>query len=89
MFTVALSMLGLIPWRVWLIGAVVAGLGLGFVVLRSHYINEGYAEAIASVKAANEKSEGLAANGVKDVTTCFDGGGTWNRDTGKCETPSK
>lgn len=46
-----------------------------------------YEAALADVRAANVKADGLATAGQVAVENCFDRGGEWNRESSKCVMP--
>jgi hypothetical protein len=46
-----------------------------------------YEAALADVRAANVKADGMATAGQVMVENCFDRGGEWNREAGKCAMP--
>lgn len=85
-----LALIGLVPWRAWLVGAVVAG-ALGTVVYFHHeWIAEGYNKAIGAITDANNAEKKKADQGQQTVDDCYNAGGTWDRSNGVCvNAPSK
>ena len=85
MWTIILGLGRLIPVKDWIYLFLIAALGIGVLTVRSHWINLGRSEAVADITAANQKANDNAGKGIKDVTACYDAGGTWNRDRGVCD----
>jgi hypothetical protein len=76
----------LIRWAFY--GVIVTGVGGWLVYERQHLINEGYANAIADIKAANAKEDTMAAKGQANVENCYSSGGSWDRSRGVCVGPA-
>lgn len=74
------------PW-----GRLVGALGILVMAYGWHRVElhradrAGYARAIADIERANAAA-GRAADGASGrVGDCYRDGGTWNRETGKCD----
>ena len=83
-----ITMLGQLNWRDWLFAGLVVVAISGGLYARSYYIALGRNEALQDIEAANEKAQSNANTGTKDVRACYDGGGTWNRINGVCDSPA-
>ena len=55
---------------------------------RHQLIQEGEADALQKVEAANAAAEAKAKKGQDDVADCYDGGGAWDRSIGVCNGPA-
>ena len=89
MFTTLLGLVGLSPVKLIVGGLILVGVVSWMVYERHHLIAQGYANAIADIKAANEKSNEAASKGQSDVEDCYIGGGTWSRPDGVCLSPAR
>lgn len=74
----------MIPWQVWTIVAIVAVNSAEDVYIHHLGYEQGKAEAIATVKEANDASKDLADQGSQDVDDCYRRGGRWDRARGVC-----
>ena len=76
----------LAPYAVRLIaaGVVVAAVAVGFVILRSHYINTGYRRAIADVAAQDKGALDAVRKATSAVDDCNLHGGRWDTTRGVC-----
>lgn len=59
--------------------------GGGFLWIKTHYENIGYQKALDAVEKQNQRAIGTATEAIRDVRVCFDSGGTWNVETGRCD----
>ena len=87
MFTTLLGLVGLSPVKLIVGGLILVGVVSWMVYERHHLIAQGYANAIADIKAANEKSNEAASKGQAAVEMCYTSGGVWNRENGSCAKP--
>lgn len=79
-----LNVLGFFSPKTWGWIILLVAIGGGVLYARGHWINLGRTEALADINAANAKAQGNANQGVKSVSDCYDGGGTWDRANGVC-----
>lgn len=74
----------------WLIGPIgryviiAAVTGGGYLWLKVHYENIGYAKAIHAIAAQDQKALEASSAAKKTVEECFAGGGTWDVANGVC-----
>ena len=53
--------LGINPFRLIVYAAIALSVSIGAIILRQHYINKGYASAIAAVKKQNDRAKDAQA----------------------------
>ena len=83
-----LALLALVPLKDWLYAGTIAVLvGCG-VYEYNHLINVGKHDIMVKINEANAVAKAKADKGVSDVADCYDGGGTWDRASGLCNTPT-
>jgi hypothetical protein len=83
----AAALLARVPWQAWAVGAfIVIGGMVHWARVQAAY-TRGYAAAIEAVREANAKAGRKADEGERAVTRCFDDGGEWNREAGRCDMP--
>lgn len=76
----------LAPYAIRLIaGAVMlSALGGGFLYVKVHYENVGYAKAISKIAAKDEKAVDDVRSAKNKVDDCFNAGHTWDTLRGVC-----
>lgn len=85
-----LTILGLVlgNWKLFLYGAIIAGVtGWGAYKWHEQYVR-GEAAAIEQVEKANAESMAKAVAAAHTVDACFSAGGTWDRAAGLCLNPT-
>lgn len=69
-----------------MIGALLLAAFVGAMAIRQHYINKGYASAIAAVKKQDDKAVAAAVKVEKKAAACQDGiNGYWDVITQSCK----
>ena len=83
--TVIASALGLHPLRLILYGAVALAAITGVLTIRQHYINKGYAGAIAAVKKQDDRAMAAAEKVERKTAVCTEANGYWDVITQDCK----
>lgn len=65
-------------------GCIVLALG-GGLAIRQHYINKGYASAIAAVKKQDDRAVAAAQKVERKTAACSDANGYWDVVTQNCK----
>ena len=65
-------------------GAIIVGIGIGWLAFATHYENIGYAKAMHAIAAQDAKAISEAQHARETVKACRDGGGTWDVANGVC-----
>jgi hypothetical protein len=69
-----------------MIGVLLLVAFIGAMTIRQHYINKGYASAIAAVKKQDDKAAAAAVKVEKKAAACQDGiNGYWDVITQSCK----
>ena len=66
-------------------GAIVIGIGIGWLVFATHYENIGYAKAIHAIAAQDAKAIKEKDNALAEVKACRDSGHVWDVPSGLCQ----
>lgn len=65
--------------------AIIAGVGIGWLVFAKHYENIGYAKAIHAIAAQDRRAIDARNNALETVKACRDSGRVWNVSDGVCQ----
>ena len=65
--------------------AIIAGVGIGWLVFARHYENIGYAKAIHAIAAQDQRAINEKDKALETVHACRNSGRTWNVSSGMCE----
>lgn len=76
---------GINPFRLIMYAAIGISVGVGALAVRQHYINKGYASALAKVKKQDDKAAAAAVQVEKKTETCNDTNGYWDVITQSCK----
>lgn len=68
-----------------LYGVIALAAGAGWLALKTHYYNKGWAAALHAVAVKDDRAVKEADDAKGNVTACLDGGGRWNVVDGVCE----
>ena len=58
---------------------------IGALTIRQHYINKGYASALAAVKKQDDRAVAAASKVEQKAATCSDANGYWDVITQNCK----
>jgi hypothetical protein len=77
---------GINPFRLIIYAALAVSVTVGALAVRQHYINKGYASAIAAVKKQDDRAVSAAEKVEKKAAACQDGvNGYWDVITQSCK----
>ncbi len=79
------SFFGISPLRLIIYAALFVAATGGTVALRQHYVNKGYASAIAAVKKQDDRAAAAAAVVESKANACTDTNGYWDVITQGCK----
>ncbi len=84
--TAAANLLGISVFRLIAYTVLAAAVTTGALAVRQHYINKGYASAIAAVKKQDDRAVAAATTVEKKAAACQDGiNGYWDVITQICK----
>ncbi|OAF05475.1 hypothetical protein AYJ54_00790 [Bradyrhizobium centrolobii] len=72
-------------FQIIIYGSVAAALGGGFLYLKVHYENVGYAKAISAIAAKDKSALDEVNNAKKMVDECYAAGRSWDVTSGLCD----
>lgn len=79
------NLFGISVVRLAIYAAVAVSVVVGAVAIRQHYINKGYAAAIAAVKRQDNIAIDAAKKVEKKAAVCSDANGYWDVITQSCK----
>jgi hypothetical protein len=83
------NLFGISVFRLLVYTGIAVAIIVGALTIRQHYINKGYASAIASVKKQDAKAVAAAVKVEKKAAACQDGiNGYWDVITQSCKLES-
>jgi hypothetical protein len=83
------NLFGISVFRLLVYAGIAVAIIVGALAIRQHYINKGYASAIASVKKQDAKAVAVAVKVEKKAAACQDGiNGYWDVITQSCKLES-
>lgn len=65
-------------------GAIIIGVGIGWLVFATHYENIGYAKAIHALAAQDQRAIDAKDKALETVKACRDSGHEWDVSNGVC-----
>ena len=65
-------------------GAIIIGLGIGWLSFSTHYYNKGWAAALHAIAAQDQKAVDQKNQALETVKNCRDSGGTWDVVSDSC-----
>lgn len=71
------------------IGLVIAAIVGGFLYLKTHYYNQGYAAAVQAIAAQDQRAINARDEALAKVRACRNRGGTWDVVDGMCREPAR
>ena len=66
-------------------GAIVIGVGVGWLSFKTHYYNQGWNAAIAAIALKNKEATDAVNKATSQVDACNFIHGRWNVSSGMCE----
>lgn len=69
---------GISPFRLIAYAAIAISISAGAVAVRQHYINKGYASAIAAVKKQDDRAKSAAEKVEMKAAVCTEKNGYWD-----------
>jgi triphosphoribosyl-dephospho-CoA synthetase len=76
---------GINVFRLVAYAVIAASVTTGLVVVRQHYVNKGYASAIAAVKKQDDKAKAAAERVETKAATCSDKNRFWDVISQSCK----
>jgi hypothetical protein len=79
------SMLGINPLRLIIYTALILAVVTGAIVLRQHYVNEGWAKHKAAVEKQDQRAVDASKKVEEQTDKCSDANGFWDVITQSCK----
>jgi hypothetical protein len=79
------NLFGISVFRLVVYAVITVSVLVGALTIRQHYINKGYASAIAAVKKQDDKAVAAAVKVEKKAAVCTETNGWWDVVEQKCK----
>lgn len=80
---------GINPFRLIVYAAIAVSVSVGAIAVRQHYINKGYASAIAAVKKQDSRAKAAAEQVETKAAVCSETNGYWDVISQGCKLESE